>query len=140
MRAHTIRTPQGFTLIELVVALLLLSIVALAITSLNGNLFLKSTYMRDLQQGNTLLQACVDQVLAQRKGTGGFGSTFACAAPQNTEFSLTVTVTAPASQPSFCANVFTSAKCKKVDIQVKRTVNGSVVMSTAPVSLMFVNY
>ncbi len=48
---------HGFTLMESVVALVLLSLVSVVITSLNGNLFLRSGDMRGLQQSTQLLQA-----------------------------------------------------------------------------------
>jgi prepilin-type N-terminal cleavage/methylation domain-containing protein len=121
---------HGFTLMESVVALVLLSIVSVVITSLNGNLFLRSGDMRGLQQSTQLLQACVDQVLGLRK-TAGFAATFHCNELNalNTGFTLTVSLK---TTPDYCPGL----QCKQVQISVNKT--GST--GGNPVSLLFVEY
>lgn len=136
MSPRQIQTSRGFTLIESVVALLLLSIISLGLISFNRNLFLNSSYSRDMQMGNQLLQACLDQVMAQRRKTGGFDATYTCAAPQNTAYGFKITY--PSPLPVFCTSVYTSANCKQVNIQVIRSSDNSGL--TAPVTLLFVNY
>ena len=122
---------HGFTLMESVVALVLLSIVSVVITSLNGNLFLRSGDMRGLQQSTQLLQACVDQVIGLRKSSG-FDATFQCAEINalSTEFTLDVSLK---PTPDYCP---TGLQCKQVLINVKKT--GTTVDN--PISLLFVNY
>ena len=122
---------RGFTLMESVVALVLLGIVSVAITSLNGNLFLRSDDMRSLQQSSQLLQACVDQVIALRK-TSGYAGPFHCdelnALP--TGYALNVTLKAT---PDHCPS---GLECKQVLVSVNQT-GGT---AGNPVSLLFVNY
>lgn len=122
---------HGFTLMESVVALVLLSLVSVVITSLNGNLFLRSDDMRGLQQSTQLLQACVDQVIGLRKSSG-FDATFQCAEINalSTEFTLDVSLK---PTPDYCP---TGLQCKQVLINVKKT--GTTVDN--PISLLFVNY
>ena len=117
---------RGFTLMEAVVALVLLSLVSVVITSLNGNLFLRSGDMRGLQQSTQLLQACVDQVIGLRK-TAGFDATFHCDELNalNTGFTLSVSLK---PTPDHCP---TGLQCKQVLISVNNI--GS------PVSLLFVD-
>ena len=131
MKARPSVPYQGFTLMESVVALLLLSIVSVAIMGLNGNLFFRSTDMRGLQQGTQLLQACVDQVLALRK-TSGYDATFHCNELNalNTGFTLGVSLQAT---PDYCP---AGLECKQVLITVTPA-GGS---STKPASLLFVKY
>lgn len=130
MNTHTPLPQRGFTLMESVVALLLLSVVSVAITGLNGNLFLRANDMRHLQQGTQLLQACVDQVLAQRKSLGYVGP-FHCndLNALNAGFTLNVSLQAT---PDHCP---AGLECKQVLISVAPA-GGS---STNPVSLLFVN-
>lgn len=122
---------RGFTLMESVVALVLLSLVSVVITSLNGHLFLRSDDMRGLQQSTQLLQACVDQVLGLRK-SAGFAATFHCNELNalNTGFTLNVGLQ---TTPDHCP---TGLQCKQVQISINKT--GST--GGNPVSLLFVEY
>ncbi len=122
---------HGFTLMELVIAIVLLSIVSVVITRLNGSLFAGASDMRGLQQSTQLLQACVDQVIGLRKSSG-FDATFQCAEINalSTDFTLDVSLK---PTPDYCP---TGLQCKQVLINVKKT--GSTVNN--PISLLFVNY
>lgn len=115
----------GFTLMESVVALLLLSIVSTVIISLNGNLFLHSTSAHDQQQSTQLLQSCVDQLLAQRK-TEGYDTTFSCnhLASLAPDYSLTVTPETPTTCPP-------QVKCKQLAIRATH-----LGVTTAPITLL----
>lgn len=92
MRSAAPQRQRGFTLMESVVALLLLAIVSTVVISLNGNLFLNSSSARQQQQGQQLLQACLDQVLTQRK-TLGYDGPFDCSALTATIPDYTLSVT-----------------------------------------------
>ena len=131
MTQYTCARHRGFTLMEMVVALLLLSIVSMAISSLNGNLFFSRTDMRGMQQGTQLLQACIDQVLAQRKSSG-YGATFHCDELNALNTGSTLAVTLQAT-PDYCPS---GLECKQVQITMTPA-GGS---STKPASLLFVNY
>jgi prepilin-type N-terminal cleavage/methylation domain-containing protein len=124
-------TQQGFTLIESVVAMVLLSIVSVVIISLNGNLFLNSSDMRGLHQSTQLLQSCVDQVMAIRKSSG-FAATFHCDELNalNTGFTLSVSLK---PTPDYCPS---GLQCKQVLISVNKTgLSGG-----NPASVLLVNY
>lgn len=118
---------HGFTLMESVVALVLLSLVSVVITSLNGHLFLRSDDMRGLQQSTQLLQACVDQVISMRKSVS-FATKLHCDSLNqlNTGFTLSVS-----DNPTsiLCPN---GLQCKLVLISVNNI--------GTPVSLLFVEY
>ena len=130
MKAPQTCSPKGFTLMESVIALLILGAVSLAIISLNGNLFLRSTEMRELQQGAQLLQACLDQVVGTRK-TSGFAATPDCSELNTLVAGITLAVN-PNATVEYCPP---NLQCKQIEIQVIR--NG---ITSKPVSLLFVNY
>lgn len=112
---------------ESVVAIVLLSIVSVAITSLNGHLFLRSSDMRSLQQSTQLLQACVDQVISMRKSVK-FDVSLHCNALNslNTGYILSVV---EETTSDLCPN---GLQCKQVQVSVNNI--------GTPVSLLFVNY
>jgi prepilin-type N-terminal cleavage/methylation domain-containing protein len=121
---------SGFTLMESVVALLVLCMVSVAIISLNGNLFLRSRDAHDLQQGTQLLQACIDQVLSIRR-TSGYAATLHCNEVNALVPGITLSVN-PNATVEYCP---TGLQCKEVQITLNR--NGT---SSAPTSLLLVNY
>jgi len=121
--------PRGFTLMETLVAIVLLAIVATGIISLNGQLFMQSEYMRSLQIGTQLQQACMEQVLAQKKNAG-YNATFSCT--NSGGFTLTVTPTVVTGSPAYCPGTL---QCKSVQVGISG--NG---ISPAAATLLFVNY
>jgi Tfp pilus assembly protein PilV len=124
---------HGFTLIEAVITMLGLAIAATVIISLNGNLFLQATSMRNLQMATQMLQACTNEVWNTRQ-INGYGGPYNCAytkAHLSTGFTLNVTTTATTAAP--CPNGW---QCQQVQISVAPA-NGT---SWAPVTLLFMNY
>jgi prepilin-type N-terminal cleavage/methylation domain-containing protein len=129
---------RGFTLIELVVVIVLLSITAAAIIQLNGGLFKSGNSIRDLQSDTQLLQACAEHVLATRRLTG-YDDTpdydTACEAlavatkPDNNNFDVTTT---PNYTGSSCP---IGATCQWVDIKVNST-TGTI----GPITLQLMKY
>ena len=75
--AHPLRlaTQQGFTLIESVIALVLLAIASVAIVSLQGSIFSGQSDNKNLEVGVQLMQECAEQILAKRHKTSGTQST-----------------------------------------------------------------
>ena len=125
---HARPAPRGFTLMETLVAILLLALLAVGAIGLNGQLFMQSTHMRNLQIGTQLQQACVELVLAQRKNTG-YATTFSCASLNDQGFSLTAS-DAPSVQ--YCPS---GMQCRQINVAVSG--NG---ISPSPATLLFVNY
>lgn len=120
---------QGFTLMESVVALLLLSIASLGIVQLNGNLFLRSQEMRDWQEGTQILQACLDEVVAMRSSSG-YSATFDCADLNTLGTGFTVSVN-PNATVEYCP---AGLQCKQIVINASK--NG---MTSTPISILFVD-
>jgi prepilin-type N-terminal cleavage/methylation domain-containing protein len=58
---------RGFTLIESIIVLVVMSIAAAAIISLQGNVFFGQSGNKDLEVGVQLMQECAEQVLAVRR-------------------------------------------------------------------------
>lgn len=120
---------QGFTLMESVVALLLLSIASLGIIQLNGNLFLRSQEMRDWQEGTQILQACLDQVVAMRNSSG-YSAAFDCDNLNTLGTGFTLSVN-PNATVEYCPS---GLQCKQIVISASK--NGT---TSTPISILFVN-
>lgn len=110
---------SGFTLVESIVVLVLLSIAAVGIISLQGNIFYGQSGNKDIQVGVQLMQECAEQILAKRRQSGY------ASVDQNTCTTLgnyggfgtpSVTVTSDAS--AVCPS---GGTCKKVVISVSKT-------------------
>ena len=130
------RWTNGFTLIEVVAAMLLLSVSAVGIIGMYSNVGRNLSGNQDMQTAAQLVQECSEYVLAQRRNNavvgyaGVTGSTFCSAAlPAMAGFTVTTTVTSPYA-PAFCPTT-----CKLVTISVAK---GVVVVATS--SLMLVSY
>lgn len=127
MKIRPVFLQHGFTLMETVVALVLLAIVSVVITSANGNLFFRSTAMQTAQQGTQLLQACMDKLIAIRKASGYSGVTSSgCSTISG------VTVSTATACPSQLDDLTTFPGCKQ--FQITATGVGK------PITLIFVNY
>lgn len=61
---------RGFTLIESIIVVVVLSIAAAAIVSLQGNIFYGQSSNKDIQVGVQLMQECAEQILAIRRAIG----------------------------------------------------------------------
>ncbi len=113
---------------EMVVALVLLGIVSVTVTTLNGNLFLGSTEMRDVQQKTHLLQACMDQLIGIEKASG-FSSISASPSPCAAGVSVTIDPSCPSNLATNLPNLPAGQQCKKVLITATGLSN--------PVTLLF---
>lgn len=132
---------SGFTLIEAVVATLLLAIVASVIIGLNGGLFNHANDIQKIQQASLLVQACADRVIGIRRSTNQ--DTFfsnpstaigtGCSSLPSPSPSITVSVVSAITTSSPCPNGKT---CVKSDIYA----NTGSSTSTALVTLLFVKY
>lgn len=126
---HTPRQ-RGFTLMESVIALLLLSIASLGIIHLNSNLFSRSREMRDWQEGVQIMQACLDQVVAQRH-SAGFSAPLDCADLNALGTGYTLTVD-PNAMVQYCP---LGMQCKQVEITASK--GGT---TSTPISILFVDH
>ena len=127
---------RGFTLVESIIVLVVLSIAAVAIISMQGNIFYGQSSNKDLQVGVQLMQECAEQVLATRRQSGYTAvNTDTC----NTLGNLggfgapCVTVTsdnAGAACPS-------GGPCNKVEISVSKN---NCITKLTPVTLELVSY
>ena len=132
-----IRSPRGFTLIETVIVILLLSITSAVVISMNGGLFKNAKNIRDLQTETQLLQVCAEHVMETRRLSGFVAAPdydAACEAlpvvPANSnQFLVTTTLNVTANS---CPS---GATCQWVDISV----NGSSGV-IGPIGLQLVKY
>ena len=58
---------RGFTLVESIIVLVVLGIAAVAMISLQGNIFYSQSSSKDIQVGAQLMQECAEQILAMRR-------------------------------------------------------------------------
>lgn len=65
---------KGFTLIESIIALVIMAIAAAGIASMQKSIFTGQTAIQQLQVGTQLMQECAEQVLATRRGPGGYAA------------------------------------------------------------------
>jgi Tfp pilus assembly protein PilV len=121
MKARSVLQQAGFTLVEAVIALLLLGIATVIIIKLNGQLFANGQNLTTWQSDTQLLQACVDRVIGLRK-TQTF-SYFDTTSGANSgcyglNSRLTVTVSSPAPAcPTPIATPASGANCKQLNIK-----------------------
>ncbi|MBI3775353.1 MAG: prepilin-type N-terminal cleavage/methylation domain-containing protein [Gammaproteobacteria bacterium] len=127
---------RGFTLIEVVATMLLLSVGAAGIIGMYGTVGRTLSGNQDMQTAVQLAQECSEYILAARRNNtavdyaGVTGLTFCSAAlPAMTGFTVTTTITSPYA-PTFCPGT-----CKLVTIAVLKGAN-----ALATSSLMLVDY
>lgn len=119
---------RGFTLIETLITMIVLSIAAAAIASLSSNILYGQSYNKNIQVGTQLMQECAEHILATRRATSynNWGTlTLSCPTsifPALTGFDApNVTVTnGDSSSISACPSA-TANSCKLVVIQVRPT-------------------
>jgi prepilin-type N-terminal cleavage/methylation domain-containing protein len=141
---------RGFTLIELVAIIVLLSVGATSLLALFGQVGRSIATNQETQTGAQLAQACAEQIMAFRRNTAaGYGyanvavgnDTGACDAGFTAVGGFAVTdtpvvnVTAHNSASLPACPSATAGACKQVDIQVNK---GGV--RAASLSLLLVNY
>jgi prepilin-type N-terminal cleavage/methylation domain-containing protein len=119
---------RGLTLIETLLAMVLLAILATGVISLNSQLFSGSVFARNLQLGTQLQQACMELVLAQRKNSG-YASVFSCASLNGQGFTLSV---ADAASVQYCP---AGLQCRQIEVSVAG--NG---ITPAAATLLLVDY
>lgn len=119
---------RGFTLMEILMAILLLSFLAVGLMGLNGQLFMQSAYTRNLQIGTQLQQACMEQVLVQRRNNG-YTTTFNCNSLNTQGFTLTASEVLPVD---YCPS---GLQCRQIGVAVSG--NG---ISPSAATLLFVDY
>ncbi len=139
MRFKSLPTAErGFTLIELVVIIVLLSITSAAIIHLNGGLFKSDNSIRDLQSDTQLLQACAEHVISTRRLSGFNGTPdfdASCEAlpvatkSDNNNFEITTTSTYTGNSCPI------NATCQLVEIKVNSTMG-----TIGPMTLQLMKY
>lgn len=125
---HRLRTP-GFTLMETVLALLLLSIISVGIINLNSQLFWKTNDLKKWQPGMQLMQGCMELLLATARPVhfaAATGSSTICNSLNNASYTLSVTYGAITS------NCVDTLACRQVEVGVSGV--------AGRISLEFVNY
>ena len=117
------RRAQGFTLIELVVVMLIISGGLLGITSLFSNSVKSLSTNEDLQFAAQAAQQCAERVLALRRNTSQFTvssiSSTLCNAPADA-FTRTLAV-APLTAASAPEPCLTGSTCSMVTVTVNKT-------------------
>jgi prepilin-type N-terminal cleavage/methylation domain-containing protein len=61
------RRERGFTLIEIIVAMVVMAITAVAVVAMQGRMFQGSDSVKDMQVGSRLMLECAEHVLATRR-------------------------------------------------------------------------
>lgn len=127
-------TPKGFTLIETIVVIVILGFAAVAINSLQRNVFIGQTSNKDLQLGVQLLQECAEQIIAVRRKSGfNTVDTNTCSNLGNYGgFGAPIVTLTPDNTGAACP---TGGTCNKAVITLSK--GGS---SLTPVTLELVNY
>jgi prepilin-type N-terminal cleavage/methylation domain-containing protein len=128
-RRHAAR---GFTLVESIITLVILSLAALGIATLSGNIFNADAGNKDLQVGVQLMQECAEQVLAVRR-VSGYATTPSCNVSTMPAFSGfgAPSVTTTAYTGAACP---TGGSCKQVVISVTPAGGASL----TPITLLLV--
>lgn len=67
-------TSRGFTLVEAIIVMVVMSIAALGIATMSGHIFDAETNNNTLEIGDQLMQGCAEQLLATRRATNGYSA------------------------------------------------------------------
>ncbi|MEK7752210.1 MAG: type II secretion system protein [Acidobacteriota bacterium] len=130
-RPLRISDPRGFTLVESIIVLVLLSLAAVAIVSMQGNIFKEVSGNKELQVGVQVMQECAEQILANRQYSGGFTNVAACTTGSYGGFTPSVTIT-NVTNTTACPGT-----CKQVVISATKS---GVTTGLTPVTLMLMSY
>ena len=139
------RRKSGFSLIELVMVMVIISVGVVGVVPLLGNSAKSLTTNETVQQAAQYAQECVEGVLATRRNLGftWFDThefTAAAFCPLINGFTRTVTLTPPyASSPNYYTGTSTSAcpnliSCRDITIA---TTKGAI---SSSITVMLVNY
>lgn len=132
------RRAAGFTLIELVLVMIVISVGLLGLASIFSNVSKALPTNEILQQAAQYAQECAENAIATRReqGFNWFASnTFSCGAnPSGFVRAANVGATYAGSATSACPEGIT---CRNVSISVTSTANASL---SSSVTLMLVNY
>ena len=71
---HHLTAQGGVTLIESIIALVLLGIASVAISALQGKIFFGQSGNKDMEVGVQLAQECAEKILATRRKGGGYAA------------------------------------------------------------------
>lgn len=142
MKARDLHLPQGFTLIEMIVAMVVLGTLTAVIISLNSSIFDRDADIRRMQTGAERLQACAETVMtARRSASTRYGTDFSalCGDLGGDGFNAPK-VTVSTNPPSSGANDScpTGESCKWVLISLQRV--GSLTDVLPPVTVRLMDY
>jgi prepilin-type N-terminal cleavage/methylation domain-containing protein len=140
-RPHRFAASSGFTLIESIIVVVLLSLAAAAIISMQGNIFYGQSGNRDLEVGVQLMQECAEQVMAMRRQSGyaavDASTCNAVGTLSGSGFDApSVTVTTEVGVGAVGEACPNGSTCTKVVISVNKTGGASL----TPVTLELVSY
>lgn len=111
------RCAAGFTLIESIVVLIVLSIAALGVASLSSGIFDAQDDNKTLQTGAQLLQGCAEQVLAIRREQG-YAASLSCGFNSMPSGFAAPTVESATYTGAGCPTAVAGTQCKLVTIKV----------------------
>lgn len=145
MKTTGLTRPSGFTLMEMVIAILLLAIASATVIVLYGNLYSRNTSTESAQEGALLVQSCVETITGLRKQSSSFFSTSTATLSTSCNYlptlhnsgagiSLSVTASTPTSTTPPCPA--SPVSCIKFVIRAQ---NSSNVQVTPDTTLFFIN-
>jgi len=138
-RPPAVATQGGFTIIESVIAMVMLAIASVAIIALQRGIFSGQSDGKSMEVGVQLMQECAEKILGVRRGAGGYAA--AITTPCNTGtlggFASCATV-APLVGAAGTACPGPTILCSTVTISVSTNSCSGPAMN--PVTLILVNY
>lgn len=133
---------KGFTLVEILIAMVALGVATTAIISLQAQVMRGAVDNREIVQGNQLLQQCAETILATRRRLGYTSvSDSLCSNSLHTLESLSTAVSLhlDSSLLSSSSCTSSSAVCN-VSIELKKQTAPATKVGLARVSLRLYNY
>lgn len=133
------KAKHGFTLVEMILVMIVISIGALGITRLFGNMGKSLSTNEIIQQATQYAQQCAEAVIAKQRDQGFSwftNNTFSCGS-NPTSFTLTtnpVGATYTGTSTSACPN---GVSCRNASITATSTVNTALFSS---VTILLVDY
>ncbi len=129
------RRAAGFSLIELMIVMVIISVGILGMTSLFSTSLKSLSTNETLQQAAQYAQECAESVMATRRNLG-FSSSFSCGTGATTGFSRILTLGTLYTGTGACLTT-TALNCRNVLITV--TSNNDPALSSS-ITLMLVDY